>query len=305
MTTLLLDPPALERASGEVERVGSELELLARAVAGLSEGATPLAAWLAGEGGRVAGGLRGEADCLRAVAADLRRRAREAREAGADDGHHRGLRQAWPRRPALTAPAAPVAGTWSPDDVAEELVSVLRAGLAGGPGGFGLALDSSAGGGARTGAGTQALGAALLLLGVAAAAATAARGGLQEGAIGDRGADPSPRRSPSCSPTPYPEPDPLAGYRSQLTPATLGAARRELRGEVVRLKPNGAPYNHVLKVEQAQAGLKERINTMRRTLANSNCDAAQKAAAQRIISALSRYLDYTEQYVPSGAGSKQ
>jgi hypothetical protein len=180
---------------------------------------------------------------------------------------------------------------------------MLRAGLAGGPGGFRLALDSSASGAARAGAGTQALGAGLLLLGVVAAAATAARGGVQEGALGDP--YPSPGRSPSCSPTPYPEPDPLAGYRGQLDPATLEAARRELRGEVVKLKPDGTPYNHVLKVEQAQGGLKERINTMRRTLANSNCDAAQKAAAQRIISALSRYLDYTEQYVPAGAGSKQ
>lgn len=303
MSTVLVDPPGLERASGDVERVGSELDILARAVAGPSEGALPLAAWLAGERDRVAGGLRGAAEGLRAVAADLRHRAREARDADADDGSDRGLHQPGLQRPSAS-PAAAVAGARSRDDLAAGLASAPGALPAGGPSGLWLALDRSATGGARAGGGTEALGAVLLLLGVVAAAATAARGAQREGATDDSSSGPSPRRSPTCSPTPYPEPDPLEGYRGQLDPATLEAARRELRGEIVGLRPDGTPYNHVLKVEQAQTGLKERINTMRRTLANSNCDAAQKAAAQRIISTLSRYLDYTEQYVPAGAGSK-
>ena len=107
--------------------------------------------------------------------------------------------------------------------------------------------------------------------------------------------------STRCTPQPTFDSDPLSRYRQQLDPATLDAARRELRGEVVARKPDGTPYDHVGKVKDAQRGLKNTIAEMQKELRKPSCSPAQQVAAQRTLSEASRLLDYSEKYVPPGS----
>jgi len=104
-----------------------------------------------------------------------------------------------------------------------------------------------------------------------------------------------------CTPQTTFDPDPLANYRKDLDRATLDAARRELRGEVVARKPDGTPYDHVGKVKELQKGLKNTIARMQVRLSQPGCSPAQRAEAERIIAEASRLLDYSEKYVPSGS----
>ena len=59
---------------------------------------------------------------------------------------------------------------------------------------------------------------------------------------------------------------PTDRYKENLDQRTLDAARRELRGETVRLKSGGDAYDHITKVREAQRGLLNRIEAITKRL---------------------------------------
>ena len=77
------------------------------------------------------------------------------------------------------------------------------------------------------------------------------------------------------------------------------AANREQQGEVVSLKPDGTPHNHVKKVNHYQGGLKNRIARLQDLLGDSSASHQQKMHAQRLLSKASKFLDQTERYIKS------
>src|SRR5262249_13540579 len=260
-------------------------------------------AWLVEELGRLAAGLGAQAETLGSIAGRLRERAREARLADAAGGQvGRGrlppLRPHGPPPPPL-APQQPEPG--SPEQFLFWLRGRLEASL--GPGRLGptLGLASSAAKPAGSSAAAAVL--AFLIL-----VSRLARVGEMSASRSQRSSRSRPEAGPTAAgtgarsrPQPPCDPDPVANYRAQLDPATLDAARRELRGEVVARKPDGTPHNHVGKVKDAQRGLKNTIAAMEKDLSSPGCSTAQRAQAQSVISEASRLLDYSEKYVPPGS----
>ncbi|HEX6501359.1 MAG TPA: polymorphic toxin type 28 domain-containing protein [Micromonosporaceae bacterium] len=86
--------------------------------------------------------------------------------------------------------------------------------------------------------------------------------------------------------------------KEHLTDRDLDAARRELNGEVVARKPDGTPWDHVDEVRNAQRGLANRIEQLKRQLGDSRISDADRAALQSELSEASRLLDHSEQFVP-------
>ena len=86
--------------------------------------------------------------------------------------------------------------------------------------------------------------------------------------------------------------------KEHLTEKDLDAARRELDGEVVATKSNGQPWDHVDEVRNAQRGLVNRIDQLKRQLGDSRISDADKSVLQTELSEASRLLDHSEQYVP-------
>lgn len=94
---------------------------------------------------------------------------------------------------------------------------------------------------------------------------------------------------------------PTDRYKKNLDRPTLDAARRELRGEVVKIDPKtGRPFDHVTKVRNEQQGLQNRIEQIRRQLGSPSArltDAARADLTKELGDA-SRLLDYSRQFVP-------
>ena len=91
---------------------------------------------------------------------------------------------------------------------------------------------------------------------------------------------------------------PTDRLKEQVTPPTLEAAQRELKDEVVSRKSTGQPFDHVTKVQQAQAGLVKRITQLQRLLGDTRTTEAQRPALEAELSEASQLLDHTEQFVP-------
>ena len=77
------------------------------------------------------------------------------------------------------------------------------------------------------------------------------------------------------------------------------AARRENLGEVLSVRSDGKPHDHVKKVKQVQNGLKNRISDLQRHLADPTLKGQKRQQAQRLLSQASSLLDESEKYVPS------
>jgi hypothetical protein len=92
------------------------------------------------------------------------------------------------------------------------------------------------------------------------------------------------------------------GYKGHLQQSDLDAARRELNGEVVALRPDGKPYDHVNEVQEAQEGLLNTIGDIQRRLGRSDLSAAQRVQLERELGRASRMLDHSEQFVPRDGG---
>lgn len=88
-------------------------------------------------------------------------------------------------------------------------------------------------------------------------------------------------------------------------PATQGAvekdltgASRELKGEVVKRKASGVPWDHVDEVRNAQGGLLNQIAAINRKLAHPGTSAAMRDLLVAYLGRASRMLDFSEQFVP-------
>ncbi|EPH07262.1 hypothetical protein HMPREF1531_00320 [Propionibacterium sp. oral taxon 192 str. F0372] len=91
---------------------------------------------------------------------------------------------------------------------------------------------------------------------------------------------------------------PTDRLKEHLTEKDLDAARRELDGEVVARKPDGTPWNHVHEVRDAQNGLRNRIEVLKRRIGDTRLTEAQRNEAQAELSEASRLLDHSKGYVP-------
>lgn len=88
--------------------------------------------------------------------------------------------------------------------------------------------------------------------------------------------------------------------KEHLTDRDLDAARRELNGEVVARKGNGTPWDHVNEVREAQNGLVNQINKLKRMLNDSRLSPEERPGVESELSEASKLLDYSEQWVPRG-----
>jgi hypothetical protein len=86
--------------------------------------------------------------------------------------------------------------------------------------------------------------------------------------------------------------------KEHLTDEDLDGARRELKGEVVKRKSSGQPWDHVHEVRDAQNGLVNRITQLQRQIGDTRISDTDRAALQSELSEASRLLDYSEQFVP-------
>ncbi|MDT0484530.1 polymorphic toxin type 28 domain-containing protein [Streptomyces doebereineriae] len=80
----------------------------------------------------------------------------------------------------------------------------------------------------------------------------------------------------------------------------LTAAARELKGEVVKRKADGTPWDHVHEVRDAQNGLLKTIAAINKKLAHPNTGGAERELYVADLARASRMLDFSEQFVPRG-----
>jgi RHS repeat-associated protein len=78
----------------------------------------------------------------------------------------------------------------------------------------------------------------------------------------------------------------------------LNAAKKELDGKVVARKADGTPFDHVTEVRNAQQGIANQIQKLEDSLANCPAGSSEKAALEKSISELSKFLDNTTGWVP-------
>jgi len=91
--------------------------------------------------------------------------------------------------------------------------------------------------------------------------------------------------------------------KGHLQESDLNAARRELDGEVVKRKPDGTPWDHVHEVIDAQTGLYRRINDLKAMMSRYPPSSAEYAHMQELLSDMSKALDKSREFVPTGAKS--
>lgn len=85
----------------------------------------------------------------------------------------------------------------------------------------------------------------------------------------------------------------------QLNKRTLEAAERELNGETVKINPRDSePFDHVQKVNNAQRGLRNRIEELQTIIRDSRSGDADRASAQAELSKAYKLLEYSKKFVP-------
>jgi hypothetical protein len=182
-----------------------------------------------------------------------------------------------------------------PGDVAAMVGGIGLTIVSGAGEGLGVALDAT-GVGAVAGVPLNAISAAGIVTGVGIAAAGA--GDLAHHAATDDRVSPMKVDSASSG-------EGSAGrsisktdrLKEHLTQKDLEGAMRESKGEVVARKPDGTPYNHIQEVRDAQNGLRNRIDQLKRQLGDTRISDSQRAAAQSELSEASRLLDHSEKYL--------
>ena len=100
---------------------------------------------------------------------------------------------------------------------------------------------------------------------------------------------------PRTNPT---QPTKTDRLKEHLTEKDLDGARREAAGEVVKRKSTGVPWDHVKEVREAQDGLVNRIDRLKRMLGDSRLKPEDRAPLESELSEASRILDYSEQWLP-------
>ncbi|MFB7248920.1 hypothetical protein CW362_31540 [Streptomyces populi] len=80
----------------------------------------------------------------------------------------------------------------------------------------------------------------------------------------------------------------------------LTGAARELKGEVVKWKSPGVPWDHVHEVRDAQNSLLKQIKAINKRLSHPNTGGAERELLVADLGRASRMLDFSEQFVPRG-----
>lgn len=185
-----------------------------------------------------------------------------------------------------------------PGDTAAMLGGLMLMGISAVGEGGGLLLDAT-GVGAIAGVPLNVVSAAGLTAGAALAGAGTIS--LAQHATSDSKVNPLEARTDEATPgsqgTPGTKTD---RCKEHLTERDLDAARRELNGETVASKGDGTPWDHVAEVRDAQRGLINRIDQLKRMLSDSRVSDDARSAAQAELSEASRLLDYSRQFVPAG-----
>ena len=78
----------------------------------------------------------------------------------------------------------------------------------------------------------------------------------------------------------------------------LEAARDELSGKTVKLRPDGNPFDHINEVYETQRNLLKRIDRLKRELGNPKLTPQQRKKFEGLLGEASRLLDYSESFSP-------
>jgi hypothetical protein len=93
-------------------------------------------------------------------------------------------------------------------------------------------------------------------------------------------------------------PTPTDRLKEHLTDRDLDAARREAKGEVVKRKADGTPWDHQHEVRDAQRGLLNRIDQINKRLSRPALTEAERQALTAELREASALLDKSEGYLP-------
>jgi RHS repeat-associated protein len=83
-------------------------------------------------------------------------------------------------------------------------------------------------------------------------------------------------------------------YMDLIDDSHLDAAKRELEGEVVAVRPDGTPFDHVGEVRDLMRGLQNRLEAILKTLGHPPLPDADRSALTNELSQGSRFLDAVE-----------
>ena len=80
----------------------------------------------------------------------------------------------------------------------------------------------------------------------------------------------------------------------------LQASLREAKGEVVCMKKNGKPFDHINEVQETQQKLKKTIQTLnKKVVGNPKATTSQSKRGEALLSEASKILDHSEGFVKS------
>ena len=83
-------------------------------------------------------------------------------------------------------------------------------------------------------------------------------------------------------------------YKHALDPNHVRAAAKEKAGEILKRKPDGAPFDHLGETRRAMAGAKDHIINLKKHLSDPNLSQADRAVIEEELRLLSRMLDQAE-----------
>jgi hypothetical protein len=83
----------------------------------------------------------------------------------------------------------------------------------------------------------------------------------------------------------------VRGPLSLFKPRDIDAALREARGEIVAVKPNGQPYNHIAKLQDVANGLTKGIDRIKGIMGDTRTSSSERASLKNLLSSTSKLLD--------------
>jgi len=86
----------------------------------------------------------------------------------------------------------------------------------------------------------------------------------------------------------------IANRQNVINQRHIQAGLREARGDVVALRPDGKPYDHINELREAAAGLRKDLIKLKEVMGSGNLDDAGREAAQKALSEGSKQLDVAD-----------
>ena len=83
-------------------------------------------------------------------------------------------------------------------------------------------------------------------------------------------------------------------FKHALDPNHVIAAAKEKAGEVLKLRPDGIPYDHLTETRNAMQGAKRHINNLKKHLSDPKLSSADRAIIEGELGELSKILDGAE-----------